>query len=208
MKMRKILEAFLFSMCFLAIMGCSSGIKLEQPDTLGRFSVTQTGMGNSIGVAQIFNYSSDENLNQHIAQSVMISELSLAGFDVLERGDFKYIVDEHLFADNVAMRKLASNFSGSDYIAVLTLSKVNFYTDSDIYIIYNSFMKVCDIRVDLKIINTRTGKITSSFGEGKATMEEQNFVLILGKNNSNIMGLYEDSYRLAVRQAISRLRMD
>ena len=39
-------------------------------------------------------------------------------------------------------------------------------------------------------------------------MEEQNFVIIFGKNNSNIMGLYEDSYRLAVRQAISSLKMD
>ncbi|MGL4997912.1 MAG: hypothetical protein ACRC5T_02815, partial [Cetobacterium sp.] len=82
------------------------------------------------------------------------------------------------------------------------------YTDSDIYIIYNRFIKICDIRVDLKIINTSTGKVVSSFGEGKASMSEQNFVIILGQHNSNLVGLYEDAYRLALRQAISRIKLN
>lgn len=207
MGIKKRLGILSFCMSSLFFAGCSSAVKLEQPETFKNFSVSQVGMDQKIVVAKIFNYSQDENLSQQIAQSVLTSELSLAGFDVMERENFKYIVDEHIFADKVALRKLFSDFSGSDYIAILTLSKVNFYTDSDIYIVYNKFMRICDIRVDLKIINTSTGKITGSFGEGKASISEQNFALILGQNNSNIMGLYEDSYRLALRQAISRIKL-
>ncbi|MGL4980690.1 MAG: hypothetical protein ACRC40_02035, partial [Fusobacteriaceae bacterium] len=99
MKIQKKLGATLLLLGSLFFAGCSSAVKLEQPETFKKFDISSVGMDQKIVVAKIFNYSKDENLDKHISESVLTSELSLAGFDVLERANFNYIVDEHLFSD-------------------------------------------------------------------------------------------------------------
>lgn len=203
-KLTKIISCIILLLFFL---GCSSSVKLEQPDTFEKFEINKVGDNRSIVVAKIFNYRDERIITQQIAESVLSSELALSGFNVLERTNFKYIVDEHIFSDKVAIRRLLSEFSGADFIAILTLTKINIYSDNDLYLIYNNFKTVCDIRVDLKIIDTRTAQVYSSYGEGKASISQKNFVLVLGQHNSNTIGLYEDAYRLALRQAISRIQL-
>lgn len=196
--------------CILTVLilltSCSAPkIKYSDQDELSNFKIKKEQVNQFKNIAIVaFKDLTGKNANANNAISIAETEFSNAGFNILERKDFNLIVDEHLFANNVSLYKLKSNFPPATEIVKLTITKNKKWDYINFYLLYNSYTAIQEVRVDIKLINTTNGLIKSVTGEGQSKTSASTF-LFFGTYQSQSDELFQETLRLAIRNAISKL---
>lgn len=203
--MKKILTLLMLA---TTLISCSAPtVKYSDKDQLQEFKVTKV-YENQYEKIAIVNFEDETGNSKKIKPdrpiTIAESEFSTAGFNVLERRNFKLITNEHLFADNVAIARLRDMFPAANEVVSIKLTKNTKWDYIDFYLLYNKYVAVQEVRVDIKLINTSTGEIRSTFGEGQ-TKVSASTVLFFGTYQSKSDELFEESLRIAIRNAIKKL---
>lgn len=199
-------QLILIALASLSLISCSPTTKYSDSDPTSKF-ISNRYIQNQNRKVALVSIQNEQNKQINTAiYSVGESEFTLAGFDVLERKQFPLILNEQAFSLTIANDTLQKLFPSATEIAQITITKNKKYDWLDFYLVYNKYTAVQEIRVDVKLINTQTGRIQSVYGEGKTQIESSTVMLVLGTWQSKSDDLFEETLRIAIRNAVNKIR--
>lgn len=175
-------------------------------NVIGRKGITVSeNLHKSVVIAEIKNIGTIKGGDITAASLATIGdEFAKKGFSVLERSDFGVVVDEHVFSEQIGEQELVKKFKSADYVVVATITKLNMYNEGQFYLLYSNYNKIVNVRVILKMINTRTGEAKTASGEAEARTHLVN-IFVFGGYSDNKIGLFEDTFQVACSEAVKKL---
>lgn len=201
--MRQIIFLILLS---ISIISCSPTTKYSDSDPTNKFVANRYMQNQNRKVALVsIQNEKNEQINTAI-YAIGESEFTLSGFEVLERKQFPLILNEIAFSESIANDSLQQLFPSATEVAQITITKNKKYDWLDFYLVYNKYVAVQEIRVDIKLINTQTGRIQSVYGEGKTEISSSTVMLVFGTWQSKSDELFEETLRIAIRNAINKIQ--
>ncbi|MGL5710405.1 MAG: CsgG/HfaB family protein [Cetobacterium sp.] len=191
-------------MIALTITSCAPSTKYSNRDVTNNFEVYKQVSNQNRKIA-IVNTKSNEELND-LVWVISESEFSESGFEVLERKDFSLILNEQAFSASIAIDQLQQLFPSANEVVQITITKNKKWDYLDFYLVYNRYVAIHEIRVDIKLINTQTGRIKSVYGEGKTEISTSTVMLVLGNWHSKADDTTEETLRIAIRDGINKIK--
>lgn len=208
--MKKII--FLLIMIF-TLLGCSTSREytLEKPDRLKDISYR---VGNQysvvVGDVEFSNpeLASSEKMFGKSLKMIFQNELRNNKFTVLSREELVQVMREYAFSTSLGNGPMMRNFKVSDYTMVLKITNIGI-DDSGILIpiVFNVLDHSIEISVELSMIDNRTGQIYGSSGSGKVSFKTWNTLILIGDLNVSYSVPLENALKLAIRDAIIKLKI-
>lgn len=207
--MKKLILIISLTFIFL---GCSSKeYKLENPNRLKDVGYR---VGNQydvvVGDVEFSNpeLASSEKMFGKSLKTIFQNELRNNDFRVLSRDELLQVMREHAFSTTLSNGAINPHFSVSDYTMALKITNIGL-DDSGILIpiIFNSLEHSIEISVELSMIDNRTGTIYGSSGSGRVSFRTWNALILMGDLNVSYSVPLENALKLAIRDAIIKLRI-
>lgn len=190
----------------LSLISCSPTTKYSDSDPTSKF-VSNRYIQNQNRKVALVSIQNEQNKQIDTAiYAIGESEFTLAGFETLERKQFPLILNEQAFSLAMANDTLQQLFPSATEVAQITITKNKKYDWLDFYLVYNKYVAIHEIRVDIKLINTQTGRIQSVYGEGQTRIESSTVMLVLGTWQSKSDDTFEETLRIAIRNAVNKIK--
>lgn len=208
--MKKII---LLSLLILTLVGCSNTIKTTKSNFIEKnqtYSFKEEGSKRwqTMVISKISNVTNDEEIEK-ILKPALTTEFSNAGYVVLDRDNLKELAKEDLFNNsftNSVGGYVGTAFKKADWIVEATISRSNFGREGYFTIIWNKEVTTYSATIDIKLVNVVTGEVRGAVGEAKSQFNGYS-LLFLGNFLNSYSSMREEALRLAIIDAIEKLRM-
>lgn len=208
--MKKII---IFLIIVLSLLGCSTSREytLEKPDRLKDINC-RVGPSYSVVVGDVEfsnpELSSSEKMFKKSLKMIFQNELRNNKFTVLSRDELVQVMREYAFSTSLGNQEMHRNFYVSDYAMVLKITNIGI-DDSGILIpiLFNVLDHSIEISVELSMVNNRTGQVYGSSGSGRISFKTWNTLILIGDLNVSYSVPLESALKIAIRDAIIKLKI-